>query len=155
MKNLNNKFLNKIILGDSRKILSEISENSIDIVLTDPPYFLDKMDESWDHSVVSNKSNQYVIKSLPAGMKFEREQGRRFYTWYLEISKQIFRVLKPGGFFFSFSSPRLYHRMACAIDDAGFEIKGCFYVVIYPKSSKSNGVRSFNKQNGARSADKK
>src|SRR3989344_1956464 len=122
----NNKFLNRILLGDSLKLLDEIAINSIDVVLTDPPYFLDKLDENWSHKEVSSKKNQQRVKSLPAGMKFDREQGKRFYDWYSEISRKVYRVLKPGGFFFSFSSPRLYHRMASAIDDAGFEIRDSF-----------------------------
>lgn len=122
----NQKFLNKIVLGNSMVILDDIDDNSIDLVLTDPPYFLDKLDDTWKHEVVSNKRNQQTIKSLPAGMKFDPEQGRRFYKWYSEISEKIYRVLKPGGFFLSFSSPRLYHRMASAMDDVGFEIRDAF-----------------------------
>src|SRR3989338_3164942 len=124
MKNKN--YLNKIICADALKLLSKIENNSIDIVLTDPPYFLDKLDNNWNHEKVSNKRNQYTIKSLPAGMRFDRDQGIRFYKWYFDIAKELYRVLKPGGFFFSFSSPRLYHRMASAIDDAGFEIRDAF-----------------------------
>ena len=137
MKNL---FLNKIICADALTVLNKMEENSIDIVLTDPPYFLDKLDNQWDHKVVSNKKNQYTVKSLPAGMKFEREQGKRFYNWYLEISEEVFRVLKPGGFFFSFSSPRLYHRMACAIDDAGFEIRDAFIWLYTQNQAKAMGL---------------
>lgn len=138
MKNQKNKeFLNTIILGDSINILSEIDENSIDVVLTDPPYFLDKLDSNWNPEKVSNKRNQQRIKSLPAGMKFTREQGVEFYKWYFGISKEIFRVLKPGGFFFSFSSPRLYHRMASAVDDAGFEIRDCFLWIYTQNQAKA------------------
>ena len=97
----NNKFVNKIICADTLELLPQIEDNSIDVVLTDPPYFLDKLDNNWDYEEVSNQNNQYTIKSLPAGMKFDREQGKRFYTWYLDISREIFRILKPGGFFFS------------------------------------------------------
>lgn len=122
----NSKYIDKIICADALDILPLIESNSIDVVLTDPPYFLDKLDNNWDHEEVSNQNNQYTIKSLPAGMKFDREQGKRFYSWYYTISKEIYRLLKPGGFFFSFSSPRLYHRMASAIDDAGFGIRDAF-----------------------------
>ena len=45
----NSSLINKIILGDSLKILSIIEDNSIDVVLTDPPYFLDKLDNNWEH----------------------------------------------------------------------------------------------------------
>ena len=72
----NSKFVNKIICADTLELFSQIESNSIDVVLTDPPYFLDKLDNNWNYEEVSNKSNQYTIKSLPAGMKFDREQGK-------------------------------------------------------------------------------
>lgn len=139
----NAKFLNQITCGDSLKILPQLEENSIDVVLTDPPYFLDKMDENWDDKKVSDQRNLNVIKSLPAGMKFDRKQGEKFYEWYLKISKELLRVLKPGGFFFSFSSPRLYHRMTCAIDDAGFEIRDSFIWLYTQNQSKAMSLDHF------------
>jgi len=144
----NNSFINKIILGDSLEILSQIEDNSIDVVLTDPPYFLDKLDNNWSYEKVENGRNQQTIKSLPAGMKFDRKQGQDFYKWYLKISQQIHRVLKPGGFFFSFSSPRLYHRMASAVDDAGLEIRDCFLWLYTQNQAKAMSVDHFiNKMN--------
>lgn len=142
----NREFINKILCGDALKLLPKIESSSIDVVLTDPPYFLDKLDNNWNHEKISNQDNQYVIKSLPAGMKFDREQGKKFYSWYLEISKEIYRVLKPGGFFFSFSSPRLYHRMASAIDDAGFEIRDVFMWLYTQNQVKAMGVDHFIKK---------
>jgi site-specific DNA-methyltransferase (adenine-specific) len=139
----NKKFLNKIIHGDALEILPQLENNSIDIVLTDPPYFLDKMDKDWKHEIVSNKKNQRQVKSLPAGMKFDRQQGIKFYDWYLKISKELFRILKPGGFFFSFSSPRLYHRMASAVDDAGFEIRDCFLWLYTQNQPKAMSLSHF------------
>lgn len=134
--------INKIILGDAREVLPLIEDNSIDLVLTDPPYFLDKMDNSWNHKRVSTITDYCnVVKSLPPGMKFDKEQGKRLYEWYWEISQELYRVLKPGGFFFSFSSPRLYHRMVCAIEDAGFLIRDCFiwlYTQNQPKAMSLN-----------------
>jgi len=142
----NKKFLNKIICADAMKLLPQIESDSIDVVLTDPPYFLDKLDNNWDHEKVSNQDNQYVIKSLPAGMKFDKEQGKKFYSWYFEVSKEIFRILKPGGFFFSFSSPRLYHRMASAIDDVGFEIRDAFIWLYTQNQAKAMGLDHFIKK---------
>jgi DNA modification methylase len=139
----NKDFINKIVCADTITFLPKIEDNSIDVVLTDPPYFLDKLDNNWDHARVSNQNNQHTIKSLPAGMKFDREQGKRFYSWYFDVSKEIFRVLKPGGFFFSFSCPRLYHRMASAIDDAGFEIRDVFMWLYTQNQAKAMGVAHF------------
>lgn len=139
----NEQFVNKIICTDALKFLPQIDNETIDVVLTDPPYFLDKLDNNWNEENVSNQNNQYIIKSLPAGMKFDKEQGKRLYTWYLDISNEIFRVLKPGGFFFSFSSPRLYHRMASAVDDAGFEIRDTFIWLYTQNQVKAMSVNHF------------
>ena len=141
MKNEN--FLNKIILGDALDVLEKLENDSIDIVITDPPYFLDKMDDKWKYEKIENDKNQYVVKSLPAGMKFDRKQGQEFYKWYMKISERIFRVLKPGGFFFSFSSPRLYHRMASAVDDAGLEIRDCFLWLYTQNQAKAMSIDHF------------
>jgi site-specific DNA-methyltransferase (adenine-specific) len=139
---MNGEFLNKIAQGDALQIISKLKSKSIDLVLTDPPYFLDKMDNGWDVKKVALITDYcHTIKSLPPGMKFDKEQGKKFYDWYYQVSKEIIRVLKPGGFFFSFSSPRLYHRMVSAMDDAGFLIRDCFiwlYTQNQPKAMSLN-----------------
>ncbi len=142
------KYINKIIHNDILKFLPKLKDHSIDIVLTDPPYFLDKMDQHWSMDKVREPKRPYAIKHLPAGMKFTKEQGKRFYSWYLTVSTELFRVLKPGGFFFSFSSPRLYHRMATAIDDAGFEMRDCFIWLYTQNQPKAMSLHHFiNKSN--------
>lgn len=151
----NKDFINKIICADTLELLPKIESDSIDVVLTDPPYFLDKMDNNWDHEKVVSQDNHYTIKSLPAGMKFDREQGRRFYRWYSDVSRELFRVLKPGGFFFSFSSPRLYHRMASAIDDAGFEIRDTFLWLYTQNQAKAMSVDHFIKKMNVSEEEKK
>ncbi len=133
--------MNKIIQGDCLEQLKKMKPKSIDVVLTDPPYFLDKLDNQWDTKKVHNAKNLGVVTSLPAGMKFDKQQGLAFYHWYLKVSVQLYRVLKPGGFFFSFSSPRLYHRMVCAMEDAGFNIRDSFiwlYTRSQPKAMSLN-----------------
>lgn len=84
-----------------------------------------------------------VVTSLPSGMRFQRSQSYEFYEWYLSVSRELIRVLKPGAFFFSFSAPRLYHRCASAIEDAGFDIKDLFiwiYTQNQPKAMSLNHV---------------
>ena len=114
----------KLFLSDCESVLkNNVQDNSIDCVITDPPYFIDKLDDSWNTAdLEKNKSNSHV-KHLPRGMKFTKEQSKQFYDYYFKVSKLIYQKLKPGGFFLSFSSPRLYHAMAMAMDDAGFEIR--------------------------------
>ena len=141
---MNEKYLNKIKTGNALKLLTDLEDNSIDVVLTDPPYFLDKLDDEWNQEKVSHRlKSQLVVQSLPAGMKFDREQGKRFYEWYSKVANELFRVLKPGGFFFSFSSPRLYHRMASAVDDAGFEVRDMFLWLYTQNQMKAMGLNHF------------
>ena len=140
---MNAQFLNQIIHADTMEMLPLLEENSVDVVLTDPPYFLDKLDNHWNSQKVADKRNQQTVKSLPAGMKFDRQQGKRFYDWYCEVAQKLLRILKPGGFFFSFSSPRLYHRMACAIDDAGFELRDMFMWLYTQNQPKAMGIEHF------------
>lgn len=140
---MNKDYINKILNDSAENVLSKLENNSIDLVLTDPPYFLDKLDNNWNNEKVSSTKNHYAIKSLPAGMKFSKQQGIELYKWYLNVSKEIFRILKPGGFFFSFSSPRLYHRMACAVDDAGFEIRDSFIWLYTRNQVKAMSLNHF------------
>ncbi|GIV09392.1 MAG: methyltransferase [Fimbriimonadales bacterium] len=120
-------WLDKIVCADALETLPQLPSESVDLVLTDPPYFLDKLDNEWTPERAARRYYQsQAVFHLPPGMKFDPSQGRRMYEWYLEVSRELYRVLKPGGFFFSFASPRLYHRVATAIEDAGFHIRDCF-----------------------------
>jgi DNA modification methylase len=83
---------------------------SVDAVVTDPPYELGFMGKAWDAS----------------GVAFQVE------TW-----EAVLRVLKPGGHLLAFGGTRTYHRMTCAIEDAGFEIRDCLQWIYgsgFPKS---------------------
>ena len=86
----------KLINGNSLEVLKTLEDNSIDSIVTDPPYELGFMGKSWDKT----------------GIAFN-----------VELWKQALRVLKPGGHLIAFSGSRTYHRMAVAIEDAGFEIR--------------------------------
>lgn len=133
----------KIVCGNCLVEMCQLEPNSIDLCLTDPPYGLDKLDDTWSPASVNSKKNMKVVTSLPSGMRFDPEQGKKFYAWYIKMCEAIYRVLKPGAFFFSFSSPRLYHRMACAIEDAEFLVKDLFiwlYTMNQPKAMSLNHV---------------
>jgi site-specific DNA-methyltransferase (adenine-specific) len=108
---------------DCAKIIRELRDDSVDCVMTDPPYFIDKLDDSWDADKVAGDASNSHIKHLPKGMKFSKDQSKKLYEYYKEISELLFAKVKPGGVFLSFSSPRLYHAMAMAMDDAGFEVR--------------------------------
>jgi len=105
--------------------LEKMEDNSIDCVMTDPPYFIDKLDNHWsstETSDCSGKANSH-IKHLPKGMKFDKKQVKNLFDFYLKLGQLLFKKMKPGAYFISFSSPRLYHAIAMAKEIAGFEIR--------------------------------
>ena len=108
---------------DCRNGMQQMEDDSIALVLTDPPYFTDGMDDNWNHGRLRGRCKNGVVGGLPAGMKFSTEQGRKLYDFLLPIAVEWRRVLKPGGFALCFAQPRLVHRAAAAIEDAGFEIR--------------------------------
>ena len=110
----------KLYLGNCLDVLTDMESESVHIVVTDPPYFLDGLDSNWKKG--NDKSNG-VIRGLPIGMKFDKQQGLRLQEFLTPINSQLFRILKPGGFMLMFSAPRLYHRMAVSVEDVGFEIR--------------------------------
>jgi site-specific DNA-methyltransferase (adenine-specific) len=84
----------KLMLGDNIQSLKKIPDNSIDSIVTDPPYGISFMNRKWDYDVPS-----------------------------VQFWKEVYRVLKPGGHILSFGGTRTYHRMVVNIEDAGFEIR--------------------------------
>jgi len=115
---------NIVILNNDCMIeLAKLPDDSIDCVITDPPYFIDKLDNKWSSEKVSSDVKNSHIKHLPKGMKFDKSQVKNLYDYYLELSKLLFQKMKPGAFFLSFSSPRLYHAIAMSCEIAGFEIR--------------------------------
>ena len=108
---------------DCRNGMSRIATHSISMILTDPPYFLDGMDDNWDTQRIKSRQKKGVIGGLPVGMKFDKEQGKNLYKFLKPIAEAWFRIIKPGGFVLCFSHPRLSHRATLAIEDAGFEIR--------------------------------
>lgn len=119
----------KILNGNMLEIVPTLEENSFDSCITDPPYELGFMGKQWDSS----------------GVAFQAE------TW-----KEVYRVLKPGGYLLAFGGSRTYHRIACAIEDAGFEIRDCImwlYGSGFPKSMNIGKAMESKLQNG--SANKK
>ena len=115
--------IDKVTYGECVEMMKKIPENSIDMVCTDPPYFLDGLGNDWNKESLDNKGSSAVVGNLPKGMKFDRNQSKKFNEFYAKVSSEVYRILKPGGAFISFSSPRLYHSMTMAIEDAGFEIR--------------------------------
>ncbi len=115
----------RLIRGDCRDVLNRMDAASVHMVLTDPPYFLDGLDSGWAKGTIPARVNGSV-GGLPIGMKFDPRQGRALQDFLSPVFEETRRVLKPGGFMLVFSAPRLYHRMAVAAEDCGFEIRDLY-----------------------------
>jgi site-specific DNA-methyltransferase (adenine-specific) len=95
--------------------MKTLKVNSVDAIVTDPPYGLEFMGKAWDGF------------GTPLG----------FQTWSEQWAREAFRVLKPGGHLLAFGGTRMYHRLAAGIEDAGFEIRDTLmwlYGSGFPKS---------------------
>jgi site-specific DNA-methyltransferase (adenine-specific) len=103
----------RLVLGDCIEKMKEISSNSIDCIVTDPPYEIGFMDVSFDKTGIAHN---------------------------VEMWKECLRILKPGGYLLSFGATRTYHRMACAIEDAGFEMRDCLMWIYGSGFPKSHNV---------------
>jgi site-specific DNA-methyltransferase (adenine-specific) len=115
--------MSTLVHSEALAYLRTLPDASVHMVCTDPPYFLDGLGDTWDPATLATRGESKLVGKLPKGMKFDRKQSADFRTFYTKISTECFRVLKPGGVFLSFCSPRLYHAMAIAMEDAGFEIR--------------------------------
>ncbi len=113
-----------LLPGDCLARLGEMERNSIHLVVTDPPYFLDGLDTEWRKG--GDRSHQGVVGGLPRGMKFDPRQGRRLQEFMGQFGEAALRVMKPGAFGVVFSQPRLSHRMAVGLEDAGLEVRDLY-----------------------------
>lgn len=122
--------MNYIINGDSLQELKKLPDNSIDSVVTDPPYHLTSITKRFgkkDAAPASTNNNDGSFARLSKGFMGKEwdgvdENGIGIAN-NVELWEQVLRVLKPGGHMLAFSGTRTYHRMVSAIEDAGFEIR--------------------------------
>lgn len=162
-----------IYVGDCREVMATLAPESVDAIVTDPPYGLEFMGKEWDAPWQQGKGTgehnagfspgapavkgvRGAIKALPSytgstnptcrncgGTRNGNDRASRqrcacdapafpnttlprmmaFQEWSESWAREAYRVLKPGGHLVAFGGSRTYHRLACAIEDAGFEIR--------------------------------
>ena len=136
--------------GDCIEVLRTLPDNSVDSVVTDPPYGLEFMGKDWDAPWKGSASSHAEARTRrademddPVKAKFLRhgvnsyEAGVPFQLWCEEWARECYRVLKPGGHILAFGGTRTFHRMTCAIEDSGFVIRDSIawlYGQGFPKS---------------------
>jgi DNA modification methylase len=128
----------RILIGDMRERLKELPDNSVDSCVCDPPYHLTSIVKRFGSKTAA------PAKVGKTGAFARASKGFMGQTWDggdvafdPETWAEVLRVLKPGGHLVAFSGTRTYHRMAVAIEDAGFEIRDMIawhYGSGFPKS---------------------
>lgn len=131
----------QILHGDCRDVLRTLADASVDSVVTDPPYHLTQASRG-GHARTNNPE-------MPHGRHRIGDKGFMGKVWdggdvafRAETWAEVLRVLKPGGHLVAFGGTRTYHRMVCAIEDAGFEVRdqlGWMYGSGFPKSRNLDG----------------
>lgn len=149
----------EIIEGDCREVLRELEANSVDAVVTDPPYGLEFMGKDWDAPWKTDRRQTFDgtlndTRENPFGRARVRNGSgqsygadarimQAFQAWCETWAVELLRVLKPGGHLLAFGGTKTYHRLASAVEDAGFEIRdqiGWLYGSGFPKSSNQEGA---------------
>ena len=131
----------RILQGDCREVMATLPECSVDAIVTDPPYELTSGKKGGTGAASVNLESPYGRARIGTGNGAGGFMGMQWdatgVAFDPETWRQALRVLKPGGYLLAFSGTRTYHRMACAIEDAGFEIRdqiGWLYGSGFPKS---------------------
>jgi DNA modification methylase len=133
--------------GDCRESLRLLPDNSIDAVPCDPPYELTQATRHVPPPVGAGPYGRHRVgvngDNRPVGGFMGKEWDGTGIAHDPEFWAEVYRVLKPGGHLAAFSASRTYHRMACAIEDAGFEIRDSLMWIYGTGFPKSQNVAKF------------
>lgn len=138
MHNNLEEYINKIICCNAIEELKKLPDNSIATCITDPPYNYEFIGRSWNQEEIArrteraNNSNTILVKNIPYGSglaggvrnarwyKKNRENILEYANWLESWGKEIFRILKPGGFVAVFNSNRTIAQVQVALENVGF-----------------------------------
>ena len=143
---------NIILQGDCISEMKKLEENSVDAIITDPPYGLEFMGKDWDK--FKDKNQRFgggggaihdggktlfgrLTNKANSVYQYTNEQKLTMQNFFYKFGIESIRVLKPGGFALIMGGTRTYHRLVCGIEDAGFEIRDTImwlYGSGFPKS---------------------
>lgn len=127
----------RLLEGDCLEVLGELEPESVDAIVTDPPYGIGFAQERWDSTAIREVAVKAGHQRLSPNEAFE--------VWCRLWGEECRRVLKPGGFLAAFGSPRTYHRLACGLENADLEIRDTLMWLFskgLPKSRRYPGDRA-------------
>jgi site-specific DNA-methyltransferase (adenine-specific) len=156
----------RLIQGDCLDVLRALPDGCVDAVVTDPPYGLEFMGKEWDKfgggkvgtPGIGDRTTPWVSNQGWNGMRCRKcghlphggspchcpdpdiraadDRWKKFQAFNEAWATAALRVLKPGGYMLAFGGTRTYHRLTCAVEDAGFEVRDCLmwlYGTGFPK----------------------
>ena len=129
-----------ILTGDCLEVMRTLDACSVDAVVTDPPYGIGFMGKAWDgkditarlekrrscasqHPTTGRNGGHHSAAAAAGAYDLSPQAMVAFQQFTADWCREAFRVMKPGAYLVSFASPRTYHRMACGIEEAGFELR--------------------------------
>ena len=148
--------IDTVIQGDCRIVMRTLPSNSVDTIITDPPYGLGFMNKEWDNPDKERELIEREIRRseqrfkegkspttapfthcVRPGLGIKKVNNEWFQKWVQEWAVELLRVAKPGAILLTFGGTRTFHRLACGIEDAGWEIRDTLmwlYGSGFPKS---------------------
>jgi site-specific DNA-methyltransferase (adenine-specific) len=137
----------RVYHGDCIEVMRSLPENSVDAIVTDPPYGINFMGKAWDGAAIAaaakkepkdhTKTRERSASMHAGSYDLSISGNTAFQLWFTEVATEALRVLKPGGHLLAFGGTRTWHRLAVAIEDAGFEVRDSMawlYGSGFPKS---------------------
>jgi site-specific DNA-methyltransferase (adenine-specific) len=121
-----------VLHGDSLELLADLPAGSVDAVVCDPPYGINFKGERWDGRAIRESA-------ATTSSRRRLTTSEAFQEWTRSWATECLRPLKPGGHLLAFGSPRTFHRLACGLEDAGFELRDTLmwvYASGMPKSRR-------------------
>jgi len=130
-----------LLKGDCLKTLKQIADCSIDSVICDPPYHLQSITKRFggDNSAEAKYGTDGLFQRSSKGFMNKTWDGGDI-AFRTDVWKECFRVLKPGGHLLAFGGTRTMHRITCAIEDSGFEIRDLLCWIQYQGFPKSRNI---------------
>jgi hypothetical protein len=140
----------ELYFGKCEEVLKELPSNSVDTIITDPPYGLGFMGKEWDTFSPDSNERDTEKRKLHIGDReikrpaneagrYDRsaQANRQFQEFMTGVFAEALRVAKPGAILMAFGGTRTYHRLTCAMEDAGWQIRDCLMWLFglgFPKS---------------------
>ena len=140
-----------VAVADCLEAMARLAPASVDAIVTDPPYGIRFMGQAWDGTEIvrraatlrskrprpDGRAGDYSLASAAGEYDRSPEANRAFQAWATEWAAAVLAVAKPGAHLVAFGGPRTFHRLGCALEDAGWDIRDTLswlYGQGFPKS---------------------